>query len=177
MSVHPAVAHESGDTSEGKGTGLRAAHPFAHAGVVALWDVGTGQQIADYEAHDKRIWTVDFCHSDPMHFISGSDDGWVKVPGPTLLWRMTCLLRCYITASVSHCIGTNAVRSTGPSTCCRIAHRCCCRPRVLQIWSTKEQDSLAAIDMKANVCCVKYNPSTPHQVPSSWSPVPQGCLV
>jgi len=47
--------------------------------VVALWDVGTGQQLAEYEAHEKRIWTVDFCHSDPMHFISGSDDGWVKV--------------------------------------------------------------------------------------------------
>lgn len=48
------------------------------AGVVALWDVGTGQQLAEYEAHEKRIWTVDFCHTDPMHFISGSDDGWVK---------------------------------------------------------------------------------------------------
>ncbi len=47
-------------------------------GVVALWDVATGQQLAEYEAHEKRIWTVDFCHADPMHFISGSDDGWVK---------------------------------------------------------------------------------------------------
>lgn len=35
----------------------------------------------------------------------------------------------------------------------------------MQIWSTKEQDSLAAIDMKANVCCVKYNPAQAHQVP------------
>lgn len=49
------------------------------AGVVALWDVTTGQQLSEYEAHEKRIWTVDFCHSDPMHFVSGSDDGWVKV--------------------------------------------------------------------------------------------------
>ena len=49
------------------------------AGVVALWDVSTGQQLAEYEAHEKRIWTVDFCHTDPMHFVSGSDDGWVKV--------------------------------------------------------------------------------------------------
>ena len=46
---------------------------------MALWDVSTGQQLQEYEAHKKRIWTVDFCHSDPMHFISGSDDGWVKV--------------------------------------------------------------------------------------------------
>ncbi len=34
----------------------------------------------------------------------------------------------------------------------------------LQIWSTKEQDSLAQIDMKANVCCVKYNPASSHEV-------------
>ncbi len=80
------------------------------AGVVALWDVGTGQQLAEYEAHQKRIWAVDFCHSEPMHFVSGSDDGWVRV------------------------------------------------------WSTSEQDALAQIDMKANVCCVKYNAAVPHQV-------------
>ena len=49
------------------------------AGVVALWDVQTNQIVTEYEAHEKRIWSVDFCHSDPMHFVSGSDDGWVKV--------------------------------------------------------------------------------------------------
>ena len=79
------------------------------AGVVALWDVATGQQLAEYEAHQKRIWAVDFSHSDPLHFVSGSDDGWVRV------------------------------------------------------WSTTHQDALAQIDMKANVCCVKYNAAAPHQ--------------
>lgn len=49
------------------------------AGVVALWDVNTSQSVREYEAHEKRIWSVDFCHSDPMRFVSGSDDGWVKV--------------------------------------------------------------------------------------------------
>lgn len=41
----------------------------------------------------------------------------------------------------------------------------------MQIWSTKEQDSLAAIDMKANVCCVKYNPAQAHQVPCMCHPL------
>ena len=49
------------------------------AGVVALWDVNTSQPVTEYEAHEKRIWSVDFCHTDPMLFLSGSDDGWVKV--------------------------------------------------------------------------------------------------
>lgn len=86
------------------------------AGVVALWDVGTGQQLSEYEAHQKRIWAVDFCHSDPLHFVSGSDDGWVRV------------------------------------------------------WSTSEQDALAQIDMKANVCCVKYNAAVPQQVHRAPAP-------
>ena len=46
--------------------------------MVALWDVNTSQSVREYEAHEKRIWSVDFCHSDPMRFVSGSDDGWVK---------------------------------------------------------------------------------------------------
>lgn len=81
-----------------------------YEGVVALWDVSTGQQLSEYEAHQKRIWTVDFGHADPCHFVSGSDDGWVRV------------------------------------------------------WSTHQQDKLLEMDMKANVCCVKYNPVVPHQI-------------
>jgi WD40 repeat protein len=62
------------------------------AGVVALWDVTTGQQLSEYEAHEKRIWTVDFCHSDPMHFVSGSDDGWVKVRSHPRFWLYSARL-------------------------------------------------------------------------------------
>ena len=50
--------------------------------MVALWDVNTSQSVREYEAHEKRIWSVDFCHCDPMRFVSGSDDGWVKVRRP-----------------------------------------------------------------------------------------------
>lgn len=32
------------------------------------------------------------------------------------------------------------------------------------MWSTGSQSSIAQIDMKANVCCVKYSPSCPQQL-------------
>ncbi|KAK9823349.1 hypothetical protein WJX72_002097 [[Myrmecia] bisecta] len=81
-----------------------------YEGVVTLWDVNSSQMVMEYEAHEKRIWSVDFCHADPMLLVSGSDDGWVKV------------------------------------------------------WSTKQANSVCEIDMKANVCCVKYNPGSMYEV-------------
>ena len=50
-----------------------------YEGVVHVWDIATGQNVAEYEAHEKRIWSVDFCHTDPKLLMSGSDDGMVKV--------------------------------------------------------------------------------------------------
>mmetsp|Transcript_12120 Transcript_12120/g.34092 ORF Transcript_12120/g.34092 Transcript_12120/m.34092 type:complete len:599 (-) Transcript_12120:191-1987(-) len=48
-------------------------------GVLTLWDSSTGQIVQDYEAHEKRIWSVDFCPTDPLLIASGSDDGKVKI--------------------------------------------------------------------------------------------------
>ena len=45
---------------------------------MTLWDVDTGMPVNEYEAHDKRIWSVDFCTADSSLFVSGSDDGWIK---------------------------------------------------------------------------------------------------
>lgn len=42
------------------------------------WDVDAGTALNEYEAHDKRIWSVDYCTSDPFLFVSGSDDGFIK---------------------------------------------------------------------------------------------------
>lgn len=50
-----------------------------HAGVVSVWDVAAGAQLLEYEAHAKRIWSVDFCAADPSLLASGSDDCAVKV--------------------------------------------------------------------------------------------------
>ena len=38
-----------------------------------------GTPLTEWEAHDKRIWSVDFSQLRPDTFVSGSDDGCVKV--------------------------------------------------------------------------------------------------
>ncbi|KAL3154242.1 hypothetical protein ABBQ32_013742 [Trebouxia sp. C0010 RCD-2024] len=81
-----------------------------YEGVVHVWDIATGQNVAEYEAHEKRIWSVDFCHVDPKLLMSGSDDGMVK------------------------------------------------------IWSTNQPNPVSEIDVKANVCCAKYNPGSSYEV-------------
>lgn len=50
-----------------------------YEGVVTLWDVGTSSMVQEYEAHAKRIWSVDFCAADPTLLASGSDDCSVKL--------------------------------------------------------------------------------------------------
>ena len=56
-----------------------------YEGCCTLWDTETGQAINEYEAHDKRIWSVDFCSADPAAFVSGSDDGHIKARTSLLL--------------------------------------------------------------------------------------------
>ena len=50
-----------------------------YEGCVTLWDVDTQTAVNEYEAHDKRIWSVDYSTCDPLLFVSGSDDGFIKV--------------------------------------------------------------------------------------------------
>lgn len=50
-----------------------------YEGFVTLWDVNRGTPLNEYEEHEKRAWSVDFCDADPRVFASGSDDGRVKV--------------------------------------------------------------------------------------------------
>jgi WD40 repeat protein len=38
-----------------------------------------GRTVRQWEAHDKRIWAVDFCPLDASTYATGSDDGTVKV--------------------------------------------------------------------------------------------------
>lgn len=59
-----------------------------YEGCVTLWDVDTQTAVNEYEAHDKRIWSVDYCTADPLLFVSGSDDGFIKVrPSAPLMSR------------------------------------------------------------------------------------------
>ena len=50
-----------------------------YEGVVTVWDVEAGVAVAEFEEHDKRAWTVDYCRVDPRILASGSDDGLVKI--------------------------------------------------------------------------------------------------
>ena len=50
-----------------------------YEGIVTLWDVNRSTLLNEYEEHDKRVWSVDFCTKDPRVFASGSDDGRVKI--------------------------------------------------------------------------------------------------
>lgn len=49
------------------------------AGVVTLWDVESRSMVREYEAHSRRIWSIDSCGADPTLLASGSDDCRVKL--------------------------------------------------------------------------------------------------
>ena len=34
----------------------------------------------------------------------------------------------------------------------------------LQVWSTSQPNCVSEIDIKANVCCAKYNPGSSHEI-------------
>ena len=50
-----------------------------YEGIVTLWDVNRGAALMEYEEHESRAWSVDYCPSKPTYFASGSDDGRVKL--------------------------------------------------------------------------------------------------
>lgn len=50
-----------------------------YEGVITLWDTQTQQTVVEFEAHQKRIWSVDFCPANNHGLISASDDGFIKV--------------------------------------------------------------------------------------------------
>ncbi|PNH09264.1 E3 ubiquitin-protein ligase [Tetrabaena socialis] len=52
-----------------------------YEGGVALWDTEAGATVQEYDAHERRVWGVDFSPAPSAHhcFASGSDDGLVKV--------------------------------------------------------------------------------------------------
>lgn len=51
-------------------------------------------------------------------------------------------------------ICTDALVITGLTGCCFL----------VQIWSTNQANSVAEIDIKANVCCAKYNPESMYEI-------------
>jgi WD40 repeat protein len=56
-------------------------------GSIQLWDTAavarSSSEVSHFEEHSKRVWSVDFSRLDPPKFLSGSDDGTVR------LWSIT----------------------------------------------------------------------------------------
>jgi protein suppressor of PHYA-105 1 len=50
-----------------------------YGGLIQLWDAATACEAAQYDEHARRVWSVDFCPTDPLRFLSGSDDGSVRL--------------------------------------------------------------------------------------------------
>ena len=48
-------------------------------GMISVWDVDSGENILEYDEHEKRAWSVCFSKTDPCLLASGSDDGTVKI--------------------------------------------------------------------------------------------------
>jgi E3 ubiquitin-protein ligase RFWD2 len=48
-------------------------------GMISVWDIDSGENIQEYDEHEKRAWSVDFCKTDASLLASGSDDGTVKI--------------------------------------------------------------------------------------------------
>lgn len=50
-----------------------------YEGLVKIWDVNLATALSEYEEHECRAWSVDYCPTKPAYFASGSDDGTVKI--------------------------------------------------------------------------------------------------
>ena len=50
-----------------------------YEGAVQLHSAATQREIAMFEEHGRRVWSLDFCVPDPTLLASGSDDATVKI--------------------------------------------------------------------------------------------------
>lgn len=48
-------------------------------GMISVWDIDSGENILEYDEHEKRAWSVNFSKTDASLLASGSDDGTVKI--------------------------------------------------------------------------------------------------
>jgi len=84
----------------------------------------------------------------------GSSQGGALHKGPQQLAG-----RAVRDAYVQECLSGYPNPNLGMATL-RAPHACA----PAQVWSTKQPSAVAAIDLRANVCCAKYNPARAHEV-------------
>ncbi|KAL4448071.1 hypothetical protein ABPG75_005290 [Micractinium tetrahymenae] len=78
-----------------------------YSGLIQLWDASTAGEAAQFDEHARRVWSVDFSAADPMKFLSGSDDGSVRlwsVSDPSSVARIAAPANvCSVQFSPSDC--------------------------------------------------------------------------
>ncbi|CAL5411875.1 unnamed protein product [Camellia sinensis] len=116
-----------------------------YEGIVTVWDVTTRQSVMEYEEHEKRAWSVDFSRTEPSMLVSGSDD-------------------CKLLGTQENIVFFNLTSSTliyDPNKNFFYEHSSYrCSKVEVKIWCTNQEASVLDIDMKANICSVKYNPGS-----------------
>lgn len=40
-----------------------------YSGLIQLWDAATAGEVAQFDEHARRVWSVDFSAADPMKFL------------------------------------------------------------------------------------------------------------
>lgn len=133
--------------------------------------------VREWGCHPRRVWSVDYAPTGSGMFATGSDDGRVKVtrrrvhaalpvlgrqrrygrlplaPSPpihSLLWTFVL---------PAHMHEVAAMLSTPPTHTVTTHSHLFLTP---QVWSEAAPASSLALEVRANVCSVQFNPSSPH---------------
>ncbi len=115
------------------------------AGVVAVWDVTSGALLHEYEAHSKRIWSVDFCEVGGAGGRGWCQHCWasgvyqagsIECQLPSLAVQAVCsaFVPLKRPAPLWHCLQADpALLASGSDDC------------TVKLWSTKSPSSVAQV--------------------------------
>ena len=145
------------------------------AGVVSVWDVSTGALLNEFEAHSKRIWSVDFCEADPTLLASGSDDCAVK------FWSTNCASSVAQVGGLGARGGQDCGKIRLPLPWGLLRRPVCCTCMLVGFTSTALLPlpalpppslpcpalpllSFPQVETRANVCAVRWRPGSCHEL-------------
>ena len=66
-----------------------------YSGLIQLWDASSGGEVAQFDEHARRVWSVDFSTPDPMRFLrcarAAQRRVWVHVCTGAYLRLQSCM--------------------------------------------------------------------------------------